>query len=192
MDNVCMSGGSMGADQLFGELANEAGHSVHHWSFMMHKSHGRKEDTKVMHAHKLMKADPYLKIANEYLDRNFPTRSEYVNNLLRRNYYQVMSSERIYASCVFDKDMKPMGGTSWALIMGINLAIDEVYVFDWTRDKWFEFERKYFNTNLRYADEWIETTLEHIPKPHGIYAGVGSSALPDNGRAAIKSLYGVE
>ena len=187
--NICFSGGSKGADQLFGELADAEGHSVFHWSFQNHHSCGRESQTQVLPAVKLLEADLHLNVANEYLDPNFPTRSEYVNNLLRRNYYQIHVSERIYASCAFDDDMKPLGGTAWAIIMGINQNINEVWVFDHTRDQWYSFERKYYQTNQRQADEWWPIKLDSIPPPHGLYAGIGSSELPENGRRAIRKLY---
>jgi hypothetical protein len=180
MINRCRSGGAKGADTLFGDLALAAGHEVIHWSFQGHYS-TRPDNTIQLNAFSLSKADIHLIEANKTINRKFPTRSEYVNNLLRRNYYQVLGADRVYASCAFD-DMKPRGGTAWALVMAINLGVPEIYNFDWVSGNWYQWGR--------YADEgWDLIDFSLIPRPHGEYAGIGSSELPENGAAAIRSLY---
>jgi len=187
MTHVCYSGGSKGADQLFGELAAKARHDVFHWSFQGHHSRGTKETTYVLPAMKLAEANRPLIEANNYLNRNYPTRSEYVNNLLRRNYYQVKDSERIYAVCNFTEDMIPLGGTAWAIVMGANLGITEMYVFDQDRKEWFTLDQ----TKLSNWP-WTPTYREAIPMPFGRYAGIGKSELNKAGADAIKSLYTME
>ena len=178
--NTCYSGGSKGADQLFGELAAKADHQVFHWSFQGHHSRGTKETTYILNAVRLAEANRPLIEANNYLNRNYPTRSEYVNNLLRRNYYQVKHSQRIYAVCNFTEDMVPLGGTAWAIVMGANLGISEMYVFDQDREQWFEYDKKF---------QWEEIQRSDIPTPHGHYAGIGKSELNKAGADAIISLY---
>jgi len=187
--NVCYSGGSKGSDELFGKMAESCGHYAIHWSFQMHKSMGTKENTRILPAFKLAIANDHLNIANKYLKRKFPSKSEYVNNLLRRNYYQILYSERIYAVCEFDNNMAPLGGTAWAIIMGINIGIDEIYVYETTRNSWITFKRKHFNDINRYAEEWEHIDYDVIPKPHGHYAGIGKSELSGDGKQAIISLY---
>lgn len=178
MINCCMSGGSDGADKLFGELAEQAGHKVIHWSFLNHHSSCKKEFIRTLSYVDLLKADAHLKRANNTLQKTFPTSSEYVNNLLRRNYYQVVESESLYAACAFE-DKLPLGGTAWAIIMGINIEIPNVYVFDTTNDKWITW-------NIM---DWKEIEFKNIPRPEGIYAGIGSSKLPENGQSVIRRLY---
>lgn len=180
--NICYSGGSMGADQLFGEMAEQSGHKVVHWSFQNHHSPCKREFVHQLPYVDLLKADPYLKQADLYLKRTWPTRSEYVNNLLRRNYYQIKDSERLYASCAFDEDMKPLGGTAWAIVMAMQQDMNEIYVFDHTRDQWFSWLSD-------GAFSWLPVSFDSIPYPHGKYAGIGSSKLPKNGRQAIIDLY---
>jgi hypothetical protein len=182
--NVCHSGGSKGADQLFGELAKGAGHEVRHYSFLNHHSPCDKDMMVELNAMALGFANEHLIRANRTMKRTFPTRSEYVNNLLRRNYFQVKDSDRIYASTWFDEHMMPQGGTAWAIVMGLNLGLKEVYNFDWSRGKWFTHDRVSSPKSV-----WVEIKLKDIPRPFGHYAGIGSSELPDNGRVAIMSLY---
>lgn len=187
MANICYSGGAKGADITFGNAASKAGHKVIHWSFQNHHCLGEKNQIVRLNAHQLSKADEQLKLANYYLQKTFPTRSEYVNNLLRRNYYQVNGSDRIYAACRFDRsddfNVKPLGGTSWALVMGIDMGIKEVYVFDLDLDQWLFYE------NNPFLSSWQPIDFDDIPKPSGNYAGIGASNLTKNGKIAIESLY---
>ena len=96
MINICLSGGAVGADTTFGNCAESVGHTVVHYVF-----HGMRTKCKngliFVEQENLLKADPYLKQANKILKRRFPTSSGYVNNLLRRNYYQVKETKRVYA-----------------------------------------------------------------------------------------------
>ena len=172
-DNICYSGGAKGADLLFGECAEKAGHDVIHWTF------GNRKGTHILTQNDLNFADNYLIKANETLKRTFPTEKEYINNLLRRNWFQIILSERIYAVTPLNENFIPYGGTAWAIVMGMNKGVKEIYVFDYAQDKWF-----FYN-----GYTWNEITLQDIPKPHGHYAGIGSRELPENGQQAIKDLY---
>ena len=181
--NICYSGGSKGADQLFGELAEKVGHQIVHWSFEGHYSPCKKRYVIPLKAISLAKADTHLIKANQYLKRTFPTKMEYVNNLLRRNYYQITDSERVYSSTPFDEDFKPLGGTSWAIVMGIDIGINEFYNYDINRHSWIQFnpERK----------TWYEIDIKDIPTPYGKYTGIGSSELSQEAAEQIRLLYNI-
>lgn len=187
--NICYSGGSKGADVLFGKLALEAGHDLIHWSFQNHHIAGQKLNAKVLSYPQLMEADQPLKMANEFLKRQYPTRSEYVNNLLRRNYWQIKEADSVYAAMRFTDDMIPLGGTSWAIIMAaMKLRRPKAYIFNINDDKWYRFPEviSLYGSHQRLLTE-IDFTK--IPKPQGKYAGIGASDLPENGIQAIESLY---
>lgn len=173
MENICYSGGAQGADKLFGECAAAVGHEVVHWTF------GKKNGTHVLSEDELKKADGALMEANRILKRTFPTQKEYVNNLLRRNFYHVIYSERIYAVTPLDVNYVPYGGTAWAIAIAMIRGFREIYVFDYCRDQWIVYN----------ATEWKEIELKDIPVPSGRYAGIGSRDLPENGQQAIKDLY---
>lgn len=184
-ENVCLSGGSKGADRLFGELAAKAGHQVMHFSFLNHHCPCPKETIVVLSYKELLEADPKLNQANLILKRAFPSRSEYVNNLLRRNYYQIKTADRVYASTALDENMIPLGGTAWAIMMAFFQHEGmEIYNYDHSRSKWFIVN---FDSVRPEFFCWKEVST--VPKPHGRYAGIGSSELPDNGRQAIEDLY---
>ncbi len=67
-----------------------------HYSFSNHYGNNHKNSL-ILNYRELIEADNYIKKANIFLKRIFPTRCEYVNNLIRRNYYQIKNSNRIYA-----------------------------------------------------------------------------------------------
>lgn len=181
MTDVCLSGGCRGADVLFGDEATKAGHKVVHWGFSgMHS----KRDLRYLRSDQLQKADPYLVEANKILERTFPSRFIYTNNLLRRNYYQIKNSQRVYAVSSLFEDGKVKGGTGWAVAMAILKGISEIYFYDQ--------ELKVWHIHLKIEDKpWSWVTGKKIPKPHGIYTGIGSSVLNEAGENAIRKLYDV-
>lgn len=164
--NICYSGGAKGADTIFGEQAAKAGHKVVHY---------RPKNVKDPEIKKL--ADQQLILANKYLKRTYPTDKESVNDLLRRNYLQIRTADKIYAVTPLNENMIPYGGTAWAIVMGMNYGIEEIYVFDYVKDCWYEYNGVSWN-KVRY-----------VPEPEGEYAGIGSRVLPENGVKVIKSLY---
>lgn len=133
-------------------------------------------------------ADPFLVYANKTLKRGtFPYANEYTNNLLRRNYFQVVQSDSLYAVSRI-KDGQVLGGTAWATQMFIDKHKREAcncYVYDMVTERWYVWlgHRGYLS---RYPGVGIEITP---PYPHGKYAGIGSRELTDKGQQAIVDLY---
>ena len=181
MPDVCLSGGCVGADLAFGAAAKKAGHEVVHWGFggMASKTG---EDVRVLSHEKLVKADPYLMAANEILNRTYPSRFIYTNNLLRRNYYQIAKSDSVYAVTTLLGDGKVAGGTGWAVAMAILKGIDVIYVYEQEKEQWFRHDGD--KKNL-----WGWHEMYQPFKPRGIYTGIGTSKLNEAGEKAIKELY---
>lgn len=179
MKNVCLSGGAKGADVAWGNAAKEAGHTVIHLGFQgMNQSH---EPFKVLNVVKLLEADEHLKKANQTLKRgSFPYKSEYVNNLLRRNFWQIKHTERVYG-VGWLKDGMVQGGTGWAFQMAFDRGIFEQYFFDQITNKWWKL------VHLLFGFKWVEA--DKPPKPHGVYTGIGTRELSNDGRLAIRTIY---
>jgi hypothetical protein len=183
---ICASGGALGADLAWGAAAEKAGHTVIHFLFEEHKNNAI-EHSVILSQEELNKADQYLIAVNKkVLKRTFPTASLHTNNLLRRNYFQVDHSNAVYAVAGIDisKDAKTLfGGTAWAaeLFKFLHPNSEDIYVFDQSFDKWFQWK-----FDLGFAD-WFE--IDKPPKPEGIYAGIGTRKLLENGKLAIESVY---
>jgi len=177
--DLCLSGGAVGADITFGSYAIEAKHGLLHWSFDKHKVTQQKDYVVVLPDSELIQADPYLIKANEFVQRSFPTSSEYVNNLLRRNWFQVRDSSSCYAVSKIEKGCVD-GGTAWAtslFLLKHEYNPCPCYVYCQITECWHE---------------WSGASWKGIgapPNPSDIYAGIGSRKLSTNGSEAISNLY---
>lgn len=121
-----------------------------------------------------------------YLKRTFPCGSVYVNNLLRRNYYQIEDTNCIYAiSSLTQNECRVVtGGTGWAVTMGILKKVPEIYLFDVNKNHWLYYAHSYCDPYL-----WHDIKKKNIPLPSGKYTGIGKHDLPENGANAIRELY---
>jgi hypothetical protein len=119
--------------------------------------------------------------------RTYPSSNTIVNDLLRRNFYQVRWSDSVYAVSQFKIDgslLKIDGGTAWACQMYVDRFIYDqepmdlcnLYLYDQGSNKWYKWRR-----------EWSE--IDRPPTPTGIYAGIGSRKLTADGARAIDDLY---
>jgi hypothetical protein len=177
--NICLSGGAEGADMQFGMCAGFAGHNVIHFHFKGHKSSAPKDELAELSKEQLLAADPHVQQANLTLKRRFPTSKDFVNNLLRRNWYQVESSERCYAVATI-KNGVVQGGTSWATQMFMDKydgGACECYVYCQEAGAWHKWE-----------GFW--KIIDEPPVPHGVWTGIGSRELKDNGKKAVRKLLG--
>lgn len=142
-----MSGGAAGADLAWGVAADGAGHNVVHWTFVGHKA-ATNEFTVVLPRETLDEANEYLLRASKNLKRRWPGNNPYTNDLMRRNYFQVAWSHRVYALSRFQKDSSLLGikgGTAWACqcyvdrwYNGTNLTECELYLFDLDQNCWMQ------------------------------------------------------
>jgi hypothetical protein len=185
-ENVCFSGGAEGADTAWGKAATAAGHEIVHYVF---EGIGRNHAYPRVYLNEaeLGIANQYLLKANETLKRgSFPYNSEYVNKLLRRNYWQVKHSERVYAVAPLNPELTQVrGGTGWAVQMAIDLGIHEIFVFDTVSNEWWVYLHQ-FNRFTSFED----VKPSKPPAPCGCYTGIGSREITQSGLQAIKEIYG--
>lgn len=178
--NICMSGGAEGADLQWGMCAGAAGHLVYHWGFSGHRSRAPISEIVTLNEDQLAEADVPCKRASARVKRYFPPKSPFVRNLLRRNWFQVAHSGSCYAVSKIENGLVA-GGTAWATAMFIDRfggAACPCYVFDQQDDWWYEWS----------GDGVGWTAMLTPPKPTGIWAGVGSRTLLENGKQAIRTL----
>lgn len=183
--NCCLSGGAQGADYEWGKAAITAGHDLMHFNFSGHKS-ADPDHTITLKQTDLDTATSFLERANKSLERRLPFKKPFVFNLLKRNYFQVCSTERVYAiSSIFSGKVE--GGTAWATQMYIDMLQNDEYMHDYSTYGCYVFcQRK----NVWFSwtpNEW--TVIDAPPKPHGVWTGIGSRKLTDQGRLAITSLF---
>jgi hypothetical protein len=183
---ICYSGGAKGADTLWGQLAIADGQKVIHFHF--DQRHSKKDNFYILREDSLLRADSRLIRANKTLNRTFPTSSHYVNSLLRRNVFQVASSDRVYAIANIVKG-QVSGGTAWAVqtFLDRHQGLScECYVFCQIKNVWFIWD----NTINDGRGGFVESD-RRPPKPHGYWTGIGSRELTEKGEAAAKELFNV-
>ncbi len=170
------SGGARGSDSEWDNIGREYGMYVnnHYYAEGEKTPKGNIPLTKKQ----LLEADPYLIQVNKILKRRFPTKNEYVNNLLRRNYYQVIGSEAIFAIASITNNLVD-GGTGWAVHMGIFMNRN-VYVFDQRKNQWFTWSNVFPNPKFIECDVPVLTMM---------FAGIGTREIDENGLKAIRNVY---
>lgn len=172
------SGGAEGSDQYWDIIGKRYGFNNHTHYHFEYRDIFDKYYLTLLAQKDLNKADEYLKKANLTLKRKFPTSSNYIDNLLRRNYYQVINSEGIFAIGVLNKDKQTVkGGTGWAVELG-KLFNKKIYVFDQELDQWFTWD---------YKNQFF--TISEVPLLTYTYAGIGTRELKENGKINIGLVY---
>lgn len=173
--NVCFSGGAKGADSIFSYNAIKKKHKVINFVFDWMNSRCDKNTLFELSDDELKQANETLKKCSQRIKRYFPTKNEYVNKLLQRNYYQILESDTMYAVTYLDGN-KVDGGTAWAVEMFKMLKHGDIFIFDMHTNDWYLYDH----------DEFVYTEPY---TPNGFYTGVGSRNITEQGKNAIRNLY---
>lgn len=183
---TCISGGAIGSDYFWGKYALENGFYLKHFYINNDKTpYGNHSimlgSTKAI--------DKFLSFINDkYLNRKFPMKNNYVNNLIRRNYYIIKNSEIVFAvSELMDDGITIKGGTGWGISIARELKKD-IYFFEQKIGKWLEFSY--------IKKSWIDFSYENDPRLFCFnsnvklnFAGIGTREIKPNGIDAIKKFY---
>lgn len=185
--SYCLSGGAEGADSYWSNIAKKHDIETIHYSFEGHRKYCKLAvgvRVKVT-PERLVLADPSLKQAKKGNLRSFPCRSDNVNSLLRRNYYQVVDSQSCYAVSRIIHGIVD-GGTSWAVQMFIDqhmklnpFAPCKCWVYDTITNQWFQW----------VYNMWQECHESQVPTPTGVWTGIGSRELTDAAKLAMENLW---
>ena len=176
-DYHCFSGGALGADSYFDLCCQK--NDVH----ITHFYHGKKTPlgNHLITTEELDEGwQQCLRANNEILHRNGV---EKYKNLLARNWFQVKSSETVFAVSRIEAGMV-MGGTAWAVAMAV-LNNKPTYVFDMNQNIWLLFSSE---PNHRGSKDFTFVGA-NPPKLTSTFAGIGSRDLTDEGKNAIENLF---
>ena len=190
------SGAAEGADTLFSTIGERYGVDFAHYSFKGHTG------SKKAVGERVILTDAQLSEANDLVSKamtrlNKPLGSKYVQNLIRRNYFQVVNSEGVFAigeivrkdpkkdksgKVVKGQDPTPKdevkGGTGWAIAMAKELGGREIHVWDVKSKKWNKWNRK--------KKRW---EIEETPKLTNDFAGIGSRGVGYKPKGKKKTVY---
>ena len=191
--NICLSGGAAGADLEWGQSATLASHALIHWTFPTHRGPAPPSTCIPLSDTQLSTALPAITLAAKAL-RKSPPRNPHIRRLTLRNYFQVRWATSCYAVTVIQDEEDQargakVGGTAWATAMFAQMNAEggqrRMWVFCQRRGVW-----------LRWGGDWAGRKWEVVegrpPRPEGVWAGIGSRVLEENGRRAIRELMGVE
>ena len=182
LSNVCYSGGAEGADRLFGIWASENGFTEIHFSFKKHKYHVHK-DSVLEIPDNILQEDfviHKLKTANKSLGRSIPKKGSYTYNLLARNSFQVLLTERVYCISTLESPTKVSGGTAWAVQMYLDeYENPEIYGYDPIRHEAY----KYCNIKKEFI------VVDTVPAPYGNWTGIGSRDAKELYMNEFKALF---
>jgi len=186
------SGGAEGADRAWANAASKLGIPVFNFTFGKHQAQAmlNKGLPRKLSEVELERANTEVAKSSESLDRPVDKMSEYVYNLIRRNWSIVNNTDAVYAVAPILRQgkltMKAVdGGTGWGVDMAIRNKKD-VYVFDnSSKDKhqgaitnrWHK-----YNRTLGRFEEVVEP-----PKPPKNWAGIGSREISKSGENAMES-----
>lgn len=176
------SGGCEGADMAW-ELAGEP-YDVHTiaYSFKGHKQYGK--HPYVMTNEELGEGWASVLRADQTLNRNvLNLRSDYVRQLLCRNWFQVKHADTVFAVGKFAKNCNSVaGGTGWAVQMAIDIS-KPVFFFDQKSCGWYKYLGEVNEMRLdRFVAAGPPTLTEQ-------FAGIGTRELSDDGLQAILDCY---
>jgi hypothetical protein len=174
---ICHSGGCPGADMEWENQGLQYGIKTIAYSFYNHFQEGKNQ--KILTVDELKEGWENVLIANETLKRYPQGQSQYVKNLLSRNWFQVKNSDAIFAIAKSVKGTVVEGGTGWAVQMAIDCD-KPVFVFlqGSIGGSWFR-----YMPIVGFECLWGE-----IPKLPQNFAGIGTRELQDSGKEAIKRI----
>lgn len=184
---VCVSGGAVGSDTLFGTLANKHAHTVVHAVFDKHKHSSQiHADSVCIPPDKLTLVDQLIDQAAAKLDKKTIWRvSSYVISLIRRNAYQVMYTDSVYAiGELDDTGTMVQGGTGWAVEMYKIICTKKgvapkIFVLDKNTLQWYSY----------MYGSFYPVSESEIPTPTGVYTGIGSRKVPKPAAMKMYNFY---
>ena len=168
------SGGAIGADITW-EITGRQFRLTEFNHYFMEGYKTPKGNSSIKMSDKLERLiDTDLIKANKTLKRSYPTRNAYVNNLLRRNWFQVEKSESVFAISRIENGLVS-GGTGWAVQMAIDKG-KNVFVFCQLVKKWHTYS----------SGSWI---IVETPTLTENFAGIGTREIDESGIQAIDDVY---
>ena len=176
MNYTCFSGGASGSDYIFSTETLKHNFKVIDYSFDGHNT--KSSNVVILSPNQLKEGFKHIEIANKRLNRNIYNISTYIKNLISRDYYQVKSSETIFAIGKLQTENTVMGGTGWAVQIAVDLK-KPIYFFEQNDNQWYYYD---------YDSDRFEI-YEEIPKLTEKFAGIGTREINDNGIKAIISLF---
>jgi len=177
-DFVLFSGGAKGAETEFGANAERFGIDEVNFTFEGHNIE-RRRGLRVLNHKELKNGDVSLEYVSRLMNRTY-TDNPTFRKILQSIWYQINNGQEIYVIGEILDDNTVKGGTGWGAEFA-KLCNKPLYVFDQKRNAWFG-----WNQAL-----WVERRKGDEPViSHNHFTGTGTRVLEENGRKAIRELFG--
>lgn len=173
-DVILFSGGAVGAETYFGEIAEKYGIEEVNFSFEGRET-GRTRGIRILNHEELKQGDVSMTYVSTLLHRTYPD-TNFIRKVLQTIWFQVNSSQEIFVIGNIMPDNTVKGGTGWGAEFA-KICNKALYVFDQDKNSWFKWNKI----------EWVETAAPTISNIH--FAGTGTRFLNENGKKAIEELY---
>jgi len=177
-DFVLFSGGAKGAEAEFGANAERIGIDEVNFTFEGHNIE-RRRGLRVLNHKELKNGDISLEYVSRLMNRTY-TDNPTFRKILQSIWYQINNGQEIYVIGEILDDNTVKGGTGWGAEFA-KLCNKPLYVFDQKRNAWFGWNQA----------EWVERRKGDEPViSHIHFTGTGTRVLEENGRKAIRELFG--
>lgn len=173
-DVILYSGGALGAESCFGELAEKYGIDEVNFSFEGHET-GRTRGIRILNHEELKQGDVSMTYVSTLMHRTYPNTAVH-RKILQTIWFQINNSQEIFVIGTIQADNTVRGGTGWGAEFA-KLCNKTLYVFDQEKNNWFKWNR----TNWEVHPNPIITNIH--------FAGTGTRNLNENGKKAIEELY---
>ena len=132
-------------------------------------------------------AERFVTASRQRLGRS-KSKSEHVNKLIARNYYQVANSDGVFAVGYRTSPTEIKGGTAYAVDMALARGSSiPVHFYDQDKQAWFRVVRKNVGAiGEAPIDEFVEVPTPTLTASPAL---VGSRDLKDVGKKAIEDVY---
>ena len=168
-----LSGGAAGAEQEFGQCAEEWGLMELTFSFSG-RPVARNRGIVELSEEELAQGDVSAKYQETHMHRRYPDTEDF-RRILQSIWHQVSTAGEVFCVGAIQDDQTVKGGTGWAIELG-RLWGKPVHVFDQDKEKWF-----------RWDGAWREVSEPRIRARR--FAGNGTRHLKPCGEAAIRQLF---
>lgn len=171
---VLLSGGAQGAEEAFGQCAEQWGVREENYTFAGHKP-ARTRGLVVLSDAELEQGHVSPVYLKAQMHRSYPDMNT-INRVIQSVWHQVNTASEVFVVGTINDDATVRGGTGWAAELGRHWR-KRVFVFDQEKNAWFRWNN----------GAWA---VEHEPRITGArFTGTGTRNLTDQGREAIRSLF---
>jgi hypothetical protein len=169
-----LASASAGAEEEFGACAERWGVREVNFTFGGRSGHGRTRGLVELADEELRVGDPSRAYVRAHLHRALE--SPELRRVLQTIWHQVIGAGEVFAIGALLPDKTAHGGTGWAVELARHWG-KPVHLFDQDRNGWFRWSEP----------DWVPEAPPTIG--HARFAGAGTRAPSEAGRAAVRALF---